>query len=113
MWYKVIATGAVFLRPPFELSLERTLTIGAIMSAPGKRTPLADRKLIHVGFTFHLIVSPTENCAGQDDAIHSSEFYKGKDVVSSCLICLKPAFASTLLSNGPVMNFKIRQNLTV
>jgi hypothetical protein len=59
MWHKVIATGAVFLRPPFELSLERTLAIGAIVSAPGKRTPLADRKLIHIGFTFHLIDSPS------------------------------------------------------
>ena len=75
MWYKVITTGAVFLRPPFELSLERTLAIGAIVSAPGKRIPLADRKLIHVGFIFHLIKSPTSNHVRRDDASHLYELY--------------------------------------
>ena len=65
MWHELIAMGAVLLRPPFELPLERTLAISAVVSAPGKRTPLADRQFIHVGFIFHLIDSPTRNHGGK------------------------------------------------
>lgn len=43
MWSELVASGAILLSPPFELLLERALTILVFVLAANKGIPLANR----------------------------------------------------------------------